>query len=231
MKRGSESAKTLLALVCVFAAASVAHSSSSVRSSFQRQELGGTSWTLSNSNGSIASKATVPGNVYTDLLENGVIEGDPYYRDNEAYFQWVAFDDWTYATTFDLDDGIDAYDSIQLQCDGIDTVSYITLNGASVGATHNMHLRFVFEVASLLRLTGNELVITISSPIKQGLQASEAYPYPVPSNDGPRYLPYRNFVRKAQSDFGVSVELRPEHAQWHTAEVRPGPAAAFESGR
>lgn len=149
--------------------------------SFYRQDLGSarvSSWTLTNSNGSISGiPAVVPGNVYSDLLSGGILVGDPYYRANEALFQWVAYDDWSWSCTFDLDAGLDSFDSIELESLGIDTIATIHLNGEYVGGTNDMHLRFIFQVKSLLKPVGNVLSITIYSAIKQGLQASEAYPY------------------------------------------------------
>ena len=63
-------------------------------STYQRQDLGSSSsaafaqWSVTNRNGTIAKvEANVPGNIYMDLLAAGVMQGDPYYRDNEAYFQ------------------------------------------------------------------------------------------------------------------------------------------------
>lgn len=44
-------------------------------------DLGGSDWTVKNENGSIFSKAKVPGGVYTDLINGGVLnKGDVYYR-------------------------------------------------------------------------------------------------------------------------------------------------------
>ena len=42
---------------------------------------------------------TVPGSVYTTLRDNKRI-GDPYYRDNDDKYRWIARDDWSYSRTF-----------------------------------------------------------------------------------------------------------------------------------
>ena len=44
-------------------------------------------------------KATVPGCVHTDLLNNDLIN-DPFYRDNESTLQWIGEKDWVYSNTF-----------------------------------------------------------------------------------------------------------------------------------
>ena len=45
--------------------------------------------------------ARVPGNVYTDLVRNGTLVGDPYYRFNDEEFRWVSKRNWTFWNTFD----------------------------------------------------------------------------------------------------------------------------------
>ena len=43
--------------------------------------------------------AKVPGNNFSDLLNNGFIP-DPFYGTNEDSVQWVAEKEWIYQTTF-----------------------------------------------------------------------------------------------------------------------------------
>lgn len=50
--------------------------------------------------GSQRYDAKVPGNIYTDLLRNGTLNGDPYYRYNDEEFRWVSKEDWMYWRTF-----------------------------------------------------------------------------------------------------------------------------------
>lgn len=160
-------------------------------------------WSLSNRNGSLTNiAATVPGGVYLDLVSASVLSGDPYYRDNEQWFRWVAWDDWTYSTAPFSSQIAGQWESIQLQADGIDTVADIRLNGVLVGSVNNMQLRYVFDITKSLQPTNNILSITIYSPINAGEAALNAYPYPVPLDDGGHALPFRNFIRKAQSDGG-----------------------------
>ncbi|CAC5382078.1 unnamed protein product [Mytilus coruscus] len=42
---------------------------------------------------------TVPGNIYTSLINNNQID-DPYYRDNDDKYRWIAKDDWSYTRGF-----------------------------------------------------------------------------------------------------------------------------------
>ena len=47
----------------------------------KKQELN-QNWTMKDRSWDFSIPASVPGDLYTDLLKNGKIE-DPYYRDNE----------------------------------------------------------------------------------------------------------------------------------------------------
>lgn len=60
-------------------------------------------WVLTNSNKSVHTKATVPGQVQLDLLKAKLIP-DPYFRMNDVLTQWVAHDSWTYSRNFDASD-------------------------------------------------------------------------------------------------------------------------------
>jgi len=44
--------------------------------------------------------ATVPGGIYTDLRNGGVLQQDILYGSNDMNYRWVAHDKWTYETTF-----------------------------------------------------------------------------------------------------------------------------------
>lgn len=50
-------------------------------------------------------KATVPGNVFTDLLALKQIP-DPFIKTNEEKVQWVSDSIWVYSTNFSLDTSI-----------------------------------------------------------------------------------------------------------------------------
>lgn len=61
-------------------------------------DLGG-DWLLKNQNGSVHTKAYVPGYVHTALLKSGHI-GDPYFRYNDKLYRWIDYDNWTYSRSF-----------------------------------------------------------------------------------------------------------------------------------
>ena len=56
-------------------------------------------WEFKKSTDSVWSKATVPGNVHSDLLENNLIE-HPFIKSNEDSLQWISETNWIYKTEF-----------------------------------------------------------------------------------------------------------------------------------
>lgn len=101
---------------------------------------------------------TVPGSVYSILLENKLMD-DPYYRDNEIKALEIAEHDYTFSSSFSLDKN----DECVLLCfDGLDTLCDIYLNGYLVGQTQNMHRRYKFNINEFLQ-SENELKLTFHS--------------------------------------------------------------------
>jgi len=168
----------------------------------------GVQWRVSgvdDSGAPVDAAATVPGNVYLDLSAAGVLaDGDPLYRDNDKNYEWVAGLNWTYTATFDLASAgmLSQYAAVQLECDGIDTVAALLLNGRAVGATNDMHLRYTFDVRDLLQATGNVLTVSIQSPLGYAAALAAAYPYPVPHDQHSGSRGEYNMIRKTASDFG-----------------------------
>lgn len=91
-------------------------------------------------------KGTIPGSVCSFLLNNELVP-DPHYRDNERLFFDLLENDYSFEKTF-------AYKKTNattfLTCEGLDTLCDIYLNGALVAYTDNMHLKYEFDVSSLL---------------------------------------------------------------------------------
>jgi len=61
-------------------------------------------WRGISGNGSIIFPASVPGSVHIDLLDNGILTEDVFYRYNEVEYSWVPFTEWIFETSFDLND-------------------------------------------------------------------------------------------------------------------------------
>lgn len=109
-------------------------------------------------------KATVPGTVYTDLLDNGLME-DPYYRDNEDKALRLMDYDYEYRMNFDVpeNDELQGCDEVLLKFEMLDTVADIYLNGNLVDSVCNMHKTYGYDVKEHLKAQ-NELRIVFHSP-------------------------------------------------------------------
>jgi len=143
----------------------------------------------------------VPGGVYTDLLAAGEIP-DPFYADNELDVQWVGKTDWEYRRTLSVHEDLLEHDRVLLQCDGLDTVATVFVNGDEVGSSVNMHVGHEFDVAEALEPGENEVRVRFRSPVEYGQERAAEYPYEVPCIRYPVDQPGRPFIRKAQCHYG-----------------------------
>lgn len=129
-------------------------------------DLGGT-WQLSGDAKPVKGmsiKATVPGQVYTDLLAAGVI-GEPFNASNPDKQQWVANASWTYSRDFDVAEEFLSNEVVQLVSMGIDTVATIDINGQSVFDTDNMFHRIRLNAKPYLKSGSNTIVVKFKSKV------------------------------------------------------------------
>ncbi|MCI8442180.1 MAG: glycoside hydrolase family 2 protein [Provencibacterium sp.] len=130
----------------------------------QKLDLGGR-WELTLSNGTRCS-GSVPGSVYSFLLENGQME-NPHWRENElAALQLITENDFTFSRQFTLPESFQGLSSVLLRCEGLDTVCSVWLNGIKIGDACNMHRTFEFEAKKALIPGENRLEIRFVSPVR-----------------------------------------------------------------
>ncbi|MDR1825974.1 MAG: hypothetical protein LBR27_11745 [Bifidobacteriaceae bacterium] len=150
--------------------------------------------------------ATVPGCVHDDLLRAGLIE-DPYLGLNEAKQHWIGRQAWVYRTTLptpkELAAAASGAERIDLVADGLDTLATISLNGAQVAKTANMHRGYRFDITEAAQAggpsgaAGAELSIAFASVYPYAAElAREVGPLP-----GVLDQPYA-YVRKMACNFG-----------------------------
>ncbi|PWJ58016.1 beta-mannosidase [Dyadobacter jejuensis] len=114
--------------------------------------------------------AQVPGDVYTDLWKNGVIE-DPYFGRNASKAQWVSQYEWWYATQFNVTDDL-ANKMTELKFEGVDYSCDIWLNGHYMGKHEGAFSSFSYDVTKYLRSSkktresSNMLMIRLNPPPK-----------------------------------------------------------------
>ncbi|SKA85437.1 beta-mannosidase [Clostridium sp. USBA 49] len=104
-------------------------------------------------------KSEVPGSVYKDLLNSGLIE-DPYYELNSLKCEWVANRWWIYKTTFDIENynGSNIY---KLVFKGVDYKAHFYLNGTKLAEHEGMYDHVVLDITSIVKKEVNELLIMI----------------------------------------------------------------------
>lgn len=129
-------------------------------------------WSMHIAGSKTQIPAVVPGSVYNDLLQNGLME-DPYWRDNEIDALQRMDDDYEYELVFDVSKDILSCEEILLHFDGLDTVADICLNHMFIASVKNMHRIWEYPVKQLLKEAGNELRIVFHSPTKYIKEAYE----------------------------------------------------------
>ncbi len=126
------------------------------------------SWTfraVSGAPSDISKAKAIPGRVPGEVLHDLFVAKrivDPFDRENELAVQWVGEATWQYTKEFQLTERLLGDERIFLQCDGLDTLATIYLNGKEVATTDNMHRRYAFDVKSLLKPGRNKLQIRFS---------------------------------------------------------------------
>lgn len=165
-----------------------------------RIDLAGT-WRLTRVQTKETLPAQVPGDTHSALLAAGTIP-DPYVAMNELDVQWVGREDWVYGREFTVDKAFLAATSVYLNCDGLDTMAEIRINGRRVGATANMFVRCRLEVKPFLKAGRNAIEIRLHSAEAEAVAQAEKMPYPIPFGSNPVQSPHRNLVRKVQCHSG-----------------------------
>lgn len=117
---------------------------------------------LTQVGGAVSLKATVPGDVMTELVRAKQVP-DPYDRENEALVQWIGDADWDYARDFKVPAAMLREDQLVLQCDGLDTFADVEINGTAVASTDNMHRTYEWDVKPLLKAGTNSIRVRFRS--------------------------------------------------------------------
>ena len=171
-------------------------------------------WEMASSGG-LRTTGTIPGSVYSFLLDKGLME-DPYVGDNELAALKLMEEDYSFRRSFVPDAGLLASKHKALLFGGIDTLSEVILNGVSLGFTDNMHLSFEFDVDGILREGENELTVKISSPTRYIAEKDAEY-HLGGSTDAMRGFPH---LRQAHCMFGWAWGPRlPDQGIWRDVKL------------
>jgi Glycosyl hydrolase 2 galactose-binding domain-like len=121
-------------------------------------------WIVSKLGESSEITATVPSDIYSDLLNAKEIP-DLFYRDNENDLQWIGESDWHYHRTFQIDSSFLKNTNIYLQCDGLDTLATVIINGKTIATTDNMFRAYEWSVKDFLKVGENSIEVIFASAV------------------------------------------------------------------
>ena len=150
-------------------------------------------WQFKQATDTVWKPASVPGNVFSDLLNNELIE-DPFLGNNEENLQWVSQANWEYKTTFSISKRVLNRKHLELNFDGLDTYASVFLNDSLILKTANAFRNYSVDVKPLLK-NSNELKIVFEAASKQEGIEKAKQPYTLPEGN-------RIFTRKAQFQYG-----------------------------
>ena len=152
-----------------------------------------TNWSFRSMNSNDWYPATVPGNIYSDLIDNKLIE-DPFIGANETKVQWVADSTWVYQTHFDVSSSTLNKDHLQLHFGGLDTYAKVYLNDSLILSSNNAFRNYKIPVKKLIS-SRNTLAVHFAPT--QIIEESEKnkLDYTLPEGN-------RVFTRKAQFQYG-----------------------------
>ena len=150
-------------------------------------------WTVSSAHGNQSYPATVPGNIFSDLMDNEVIE-DPFVGENEYNVQWVSDSIWVYKSAFSLPNAVLSKQHITLNFDGLDTYATILLNGETILNTDNAFRNYTVPVKDLLTAE-NTIEIQFEPTSTHENMAKAQLDFTMPEGN-------RIFTRKAQFQYG-----------------------------
>lgn len=182
-------------------------------------------WELQQVGEAAAYPATVPGCVHMDLLAAAHVP-DPFYRDNELGQLWIGEKDWLYHRTFTVPPEFLAHDRVLLQCQGLDTLATIRLNGQTIAQTDNMFRSWEFDAKPYLHPGENEIAILFASALQAG-RAKQAERYLHNWSIKGQHMDGWSWIRKEQCSFGWDWgTCLPSAGIW-----RPIGLVAFDTAR
>ena len=150
-------------------------------------------WSFRTINSKTSHPATVPGNIYSDLIDNSIIE-DPFIGHNEFKLQWVSDSTWIYQTRFDVSSTILNKENIDLNFEGLDTYAQVYLNDSLILSSNNAFRNYKVPVKDFVLLNNSLSIKFTPTHIKEEIEKNKLG-YTLPEGR-------RIFTRKAQFQYG-----------------------------
>lgn len=163
----------------------------------------------------------VPSNNVSDLLQHHLI-ADPFVGTNEDSIQWIAQNDWTYSTSFDVLPSMVHHTNRELIFHGLDTYAKVYLNDSLLLQADNMFRKWNIAVNDIIKEKNNTLKIVFSSVHQHQDLKRQALGYDLPGGD-------RVHSRKAAFHYGwdwgakinpSGIWKRVEISAWSKAKIK-----------
>ncbi|HRI01264.1 MAG TPA: hypothetical protein PK006_09460 [Saprospiraceae bacterium] len=122
-------------------------------------------WQFKSSSDTIWRSFHFPGNCFTALLDQGMID-HPFWGTNETKLQWVGLKDWEFKAIYTADLSVMNSNHIELVLDRIDTYADIYWNGNLLASTENAFRTYTLDIKKYMLEGKNELYIYIHSADK-----------------------------------------------------------------
>lgn len=145
--------------------------------------------------GGYAVEGVVPGSVFSFLHIDNPILPDPHYRDNEQLYLDASEYEYTFERTFEY---VPTTNPVRLVFDGLDTLCTVYLNGVKIADTDNMHVRYTFDVSTLLQ-AGENCLTVVCHPVNAYMKEKNRQARLFGATDCMEGYPY---IRKAHCMMG-----------------------------
>ena len=124
-------------------------------------------WDVRSTDDEIQLQISVPGSLMQALEERGDFgEKGLFYRKNNRKALAAADHDYIFSSAFQVNRDFLKEERFFLECDGLDTLTTITINDIPIGSTENMHRGYVFPLNAILREGENYISISFSNTLK-----------------------------------------------------------------
>lgn len=147
--------------------------------------------------------ALLPCDVHQPLIAAGLM-AEPLEGSNQRTALWTEKKSWWFLKEFEVTAELLAADRVELTLESLDVEADIFLNGAQLGHQRSAFYPFLREVKSHLRLSGNQLLVRVTTGLEHVRDADLAA-FPSPSVSWPelgRADHRRILLRKPQFTFG-----------------------------
>ena len=141
---------------------------------------------------------TVPGDVTTALIDNGVID-EPFLKDNTKKSIWIKELSWWLVKEFDITEEMLNEDIVRLNIEMLDFNADILVNGIPAGHQENTFCAFSADIKRFLHVGTNQIVIRLTSGMELNYPHDTVSYYCASDN---AICDQRVYTRKPQFTYG-----------------------------